>query len=341
VATPVVKSIGTATRDYSTIQAFEDAIPASIVATDETWTGETYNDSEFSAGTTFSGTTTDATHWITLTTATGESFIDDAGAASNPLKYDQSKGVGIKVTAAYTQAINISTQYVTLEKIQIWRTSAGGSNRVIIAGNNTTINNNILYQENTFEAVSLASSGSKIINSLIITKSTGGTGLELLSGAGAYNVTVASPSDVTNSGTGIVAVYANNIVKNCCSFGFNTDYSASGWDTTNSSYNASDSTGNPGGNSQDSLTYANQFENTTSASHDFRLKAGSDLEGNGTRDATNTGDLDIIGQARSTTTPDIGCWEYQAAAGAISNLAGSGGLAGQGSLIVGPGGLAG
>ena len=94
-------SIGTTGRDYSTLQAWEDACPANLVTDGNIWRGECYNDSEFSSsGTlvTIAGITTDATHYVELTTATGHSFQDHADVRTNALKYNQSNGVGLKTT---------------------------------------------------------------------------------------------------------------------------------------------------------------------------------------------------------------------------------------------------
>ena len=114
-----------------------------------------------------------------------------------------------------------------------------------------------------------------------------------------------------SGGTGFVQVYGTSNAKNCASFGYDTAWDASGWSGDPSSgWNASDEADPPGDNDQASKTYADQYEGITDASQDFRVKSGADLINNGTRDQTNTNDLDIIGQARSTSTPTIGCWEF-------------------------------
>jgi hypothetical protein len=59
-----------------------------------------------------------------------------------------------------------------------------------------------------------------------------------------------------------------------------------------------------------SKTFSNQFQSITSGSEDFRVKAGADLINAGVRDQTYTNDLDIVGTTRSTTTPNIGAWEF-------------------------------
>src|SRR5947209_3758092 len=101
--TVVTKSIGSAGgRDYSTIALFIAALPANLVTADQQWIGECYNDSEFAIGSAlaFSGITTDATRNIILRCASGQSFNDNAGKATNALRYNQTNGVGIRVTGA-------------------------------------------------------------------------------------------------------------------------------------------------------------------------------------------------------------------------------------------------
>ena len=51
--TTITKSIGSGGgRDYSTPQTWENAITIGMVAADEAWVGEAYNDSEFTAAST-------------------------------------------------------------------------------------------------------------------------------------------------------------------------------------------------------------------------------------------------------------------------------------------------
>jgi hypothetical protein len=305
--TAIVKSIGSAGgRDYATPQAFEDALPSNLVTADESWTGEMYNDSEFTSKTDFSGSTTDATRFVKLTTATGQSFRDHASAATNPLTYDQSKGVGISLSTGYDPTLGISIANITVENIQIKRTSSSGAAaRVINAENTNTkfVKNCIILGEQTnADSVRFGGSSSIISNFLVIHTHTSRDALQLHNSATALNVTAVSPSDVTATGIGIKSNYGSPIAKNCASFGFNTDFDST-WNSS-SNYNASDGTGSPGANSVDSLTFADQFEVVTTSGMDFRAKSGNNLQA-GVADLT----LDIIGQTRADP-PTIGAWEF-------------------------------
>tara|TARA_R110000744_G_scaffold61874_1_gene127875 strand:+ start:2607 stop:4406 length:1800 start_codon:yes stop_codon:yes gene_type:complete len=315
MATAITKTIGSTGRQYANMQLFEDALPANLVTSDETWTGECYNDSEFTSAVIFSGSTTDATRFVTLTTATdegGQSFLDHADAATNPLNYDQSKGVGLHLSTGYDACIKNSVPYLVVENLQLRRTnSSAAAARVIEAQTNIVqnFNNCIMVGEQTGkESVRLGGSSSTISNCLVIHHHTAKDGIQLHFSANAINCTSVSPSDVTSSGVGIGSNYASPIAKNCASFGFGTDFD-SGW-AAGADYNASDSTGSPGANSVDSLTYADQFENTTAASGDFRAKTGHGFQV-GIADLS----LDIVGQTRADP-PTIGAWEFVEAAAA-------------------------
>src|SRR5262249_25313543 len=97
----VTKTIGTSGRDYSTVQAWEDALPANLVTDGNSQVGQCFNDSEFTVAgdiLTISGETTDASHTITITTGSGQSFRDNAGVQTNALLYNVSNGVGLRAT---------------------------------------------------------------------------------------------------------------------------------------------------------------------------------------------------------------------------------------------------
>jgi hypothetical protein len=124
----------------------------------------------------------------------------------------------------------------------------------------------------------------------------------------ALNCVAVVPAAITNSGgTGFVADSGSPTTVNCASFGYATDFSASGWDA-NSNYNASDGTNGPGANSVDSLTFASQY---TDDDTDFTLLSTSGLVRAGNRDATQ-GPQDALGFWRAINC-DIGFEEFQPA----------------------------
>lgn len=312
-------TIGTTGRDYSTLQAWEDALPAT---TTSGYIGECYNDSQFTAGVTIDGHTTGAADFITLRAATGQSFSDNASVQTNALRYNQSNGVGITIADGYATTITAVDNYVTVDKLQVRNTGTAHSGGGVIYFNNVTNglvsncitegpcgNNSIIRMEST-DASSLIKQCLVILNDPNPTSGRGS--VYLFTGAQIYNSTIVAPSDL--SPTGALAVqnsYGTGIVTNCAIFGFNTLSSGTFTFTTCATDLASPPAGVTG-----SLTYANQFQNTAEATADFRLKTGADCLDTGTTDTTN-GTPDIAGTARpSGSAYDIGCWELVAAGGA-------------------------
>lgn len=323
----VTKTIGTTGRDYSTLQAWEDALPANLVTDGNYQVGQCFNDSEFS-GTgvqlTISGQTTDATHTITLTTGTGQSFRDHASVQTNALRYNQSNGVGIRRTDNYNEAVSVATNYVTLSGLQI---SGDANTRAVSTTDNVTTNTIIEFcilesirvgTDGNGATLKLNDSTSVIRNCLVTSRTdSSGSGINLNYGASAYNVTVAKPSDKTAAVQAFLRSYGTPLVKNCSGFGF-TDFTNADAQFSGSSANncTSDATA-PGTSNQVSKTYANQFVTTTDSARDFRLKTGADCADNGVTDTTH-GPIDIAKTSRpSGSAYDIGCWELVVAAGDV------------------------
>lgn len=307
--TIVVSSIGTTGRDYSTLQAWEDACPANLVTADQVWKGECYNDSEFTAALTISGITTDATRYVWLTAAAGQSFQDHADVRTNPLYYDQSKGVGIKVSSS--TVISNSVNYTVISRLQVWL-SSGFLNRTIdMAGSNCIAKDCIFvssYAYSVFYFGAVASN--KAINCAFISLH---SGTQTPCNSGTYiNCTNVRPSGYTAGGTAFARGYGLS-VQNSAVFGFTTFRSGTGSSYYTGSYNGSDCSADAQDtNSTGGLTFSACFESTT---NDFRLKSGSPLIDAGNTDATNAPN-DITGTARDATTDgDVGAWEYSAGGG--------------------------
>jgi|GEM_PF-2844971 len=307
--TIVTSSIGTNSRDYSTIQAWEDACPSNLVSEDKVWKGECYNDSEFTGGVQIGGQTTDATRYVWLTAADGESFIDHADAAPNPLTYDQSKGVGISANPTEVPLIDVYTSNTRIDRLQIKRSGWQFGHPPVRLRTGSFIKQCLI--ENSASAPSggytlYLDEGSKAENCCAIARTSNQHGIGLFFSSIADSCTVVCDSAAGESGgTGINDVHGNATAKNCAVFGFATP--SAGSFNASSGYNATDkASGLPGSNNLYNLTASNQFVNT---SNDFRVKAGADLIDAGGTSLTT----DIIGQTRSA--PDIGAWEYVASGG--------------------------
>ncbi len=280
--TTVTKSIGTATRDYSTLQSWEDASPADLTTADQIWRGECYNDSEFTAGVLISGITTDSTRYVELTTATGQSFRDHANKRTNALAYNQSYGVGVRASAS-SHLVQNSVNYTKISKLQMKQESSlnyyalGNANNTIV-GTEFFYNIAVSGPSNTYRAVALQNG--IIYECLVVNEGAGGIGISIDSTGEVHSCTVVVPSPVAGSGTGIsVATGSAAIARNCAVYGWGSGTAFTSGGFSNSDYNSTNDTAAPGSNSQTSKTYANQFENSAS---DWRAKAGADLLNSGT-----------------------------------------------------------
>jgi hypothetical protein len=320
-ATTVVKSIGTTGRDYSTLQAWEDDCPASLTAVDQIWQGECYNDSEFTAAVTISGVTVDATRYVVLKCAAGQSFQDHADVRTNPLRYDQSKGVGIKCTTSYATIVYANQAYTRVLGLQI---DDGGAGNGVGLRLNTTgcIGKDCLLSKIGANATPLLylNGGGMAVNCVV----TPGGGLAVFmndSGCKTLGCTLVTPSDITPNGTNGYAFqgnyHSNSVVQSCAIFNFTGVASGGGsFDTTNSKYNATNlASGLPGttGNQHSvSWSQTTPFVDADKDSLDLRAIAATALEAGGFLDSTNAPN-DISKTARAAS-PTIGAWELATSA---------------------------
>jgi hypothetical protein len=318
--TTTVKSIGSGGgRDYSTIQAWEDACPANLVTADEVWRGECYNDSEFSSASsiTISGTTTDATRYLWLTTATGQSFRDHADKATNPLRYDQAKGVGIKCTGTYTSAIAITQAYLRISGLQVTSSASSTYGAAISYSGTGSDSNGLIVEDCILESFTFhgyQGTGQIIRNSLLVVRD--GSNIDTLFYArfgslSLYNCTlVATETAVTKAFAGSSTI---TLLKNVAVFGDGLTTMVSGPTLTTATTCMTNLASPPTGFS--TVTFADQFEVVTDATRDFRVKAGADLIDGGTTETTHAA-ADIIGTARpSGSAYDVGAFELQAGGG--------------------------
>jgi hypothetical protein len=230
--TIVTSSIGTSSRDYSTLQAWEDAAPADLVAVDQIWRGECYNDSEFTvAGTvlTLSGSTSDATRYKHLTTAAGQSFRDNASVQTNALRYNASNGVGIRHTGGYIPAIVMAEDYSRISRLQVQCNS----------NNSFTVDNNNATNDQYIDGCIIESANTTVVrwrkgmitNSLIIMRNS--TAASAVNGpynsaVQIINCTIVRPSDFTLGGGAIGMQNSGNTLKNVACFGFTDEVNSSG-----------------------------------------------------------------------------------------------------------------
>lgn len=322
MTTTIIKSIGANGRDYSTIQAWVNALPANLIAADQQWIGQCYNDAEFNIATSpiyFNGLTGDATRNVILTTAPGHAFRDRSDVQSAPLRYDASRGVAVTSSALSNPIIQTNGGFVTISNIQFRSTAASGSTNGYVQGttNGVVTVENCLFDlglQASTNAILLRNAGSVIRNTAIIIRTTTGNGVSLGAGTAMINCTLVRASDVAPAGTAITVTGGTATIKNCGLFGFTTAFAGPG--TANADgHNATDQASAPGSTGNlVGLAPAFQFLQAAYASgaYDLRLRSGSALIDAGIADATNAAS-DIAGTARPQNAgTDIGAWEYTA-----------------------------
>lgn len=321
--TTVTKSIGTSSRDYSTLQSWEDACPANLVTDDKIWKGECYNDSEFSGAApllVISGQTVDSTRYVWLTTAAGQSFRDNANVQTNALRYNQSNGVGIKGTTNRDKTIDVQSQYTLIENLQLINTATGyaGGWAISLSTSNITVQNCILEDVDSayggYVVNMGAQSGCKLINCLIKahaqSNNANGQGVIGFKFGEILNCTIVRTGTISAGAAMTGGSYDSGMgtATNCAVFGFTTFRSG----TLGTFVNCMTDLASAPSGVTTSKTYSSQFENITHGTHDYRVKSGADLIDAGTTDSRAS--PDIAGTTRpSGSAYDIGAWEYVSA----------------------------
>lgn len=297
--TTVTSVIGTG-GDYTTIQTWEDACPADLVAADQVWLGECKNQT-FTEAVTIGGQTTDATRYLELKCQSGASFKDHADVRTNALRYNTANGMALTGNVPLT----IATNYTRVNGLQAANNSGYGRTVDISAGvTNCLVTQSILKDGTGAFFTTLSRSATNVFaNCLIECPSASNHGAN---SQGQWRNCTIICSTGSSTGTGFDSGYSNGMALNCAVFAFGTAYN--GTAAGGSGYNASDSASTFGSNNQSSLTTADQFE---SATNDFRAKSTGALPNNGTPDSTYAS-VDISGTTRSASTPTIGCWEVTA-----------------------------
>jgi len=295
--------------DYTSLNAALSALPASLVSSDEQWNitiGESaagVYEWTISVDNIFGGKTTDATRYVSLSAQTGKSFKDNAGKLTNALRYNGANGIALNIGSGNYVVL---PNYTRISGLQI----KGGFQ--IDFGGNHKLNDCIVSRQGSSSAAQ--NQDSIWTNSVWITDTNSpfldtGNGNRTREFHNCHFWAYAPGA----SSYWAINDYGNFLLKNCTLFGFVGVVSAGAPGSfTGSANNATNLSSVPAGFSGTllNLTASSQFENVTAGSEDFRVKTGSSLINAGVRDQTYTNDLDIVGSARSITTPTIGAWEF-------------------------------
>lgn len=294
-ATVVTNRIGTA-QTYTSIDTWEAAKPANLVSSDQIWRGELLNQSFNTgvSGATIAGSTTDATHYCELTSASGAS-ICDAVSAGGGLTFNASGSYArLTNTTSSVTVLTLTENYSRVSRLQLGTT---GSSGIGIATTGTGCLLDRVVVSSTSGPAGDFATGAKILTSLFIV-TTATNGINATGSVKFLHNTIYRSG--TLGGTGIAFVTFTGIVRNCAIFNFSSDIFSPGSGTiqTNATDSSSPSTGFTG-----SLTFSNCFLSTS----DFRLKPSSPLMSVGTFDSEGT--FDFGGYARMSDSPSIGAWQ--------------------------------
>jgi len=347
-AATLTKTIGTTSRDYSTIQLWEDdlddgtsaANDATAYSSGDDAVGEVYNDSVFDESVTLNGGGTVGLNSITLTAPSSERHDGTAG-----------NGARIVRTASgdlFTFANDIVKK---IEFIEIDKNGNGNSAILMTGAQNTTISKMIIHD------AAGASGGTSPVG--IIYGGTGGNpgGTQFILNNFIYDIhatggSSVSASGLTRTGTNVnidilnntilhiesdstsgpsigmleggTSVIRNNVVADCASgssSGSEVCYSGT-WNTSQT--NASDDSTAPDPIAAEPVIAGDEFVSTTGGSEDLHLKSGAESIDAGTDLGTSPSDIEIDINNRDRDALgdvwDLGAHEFVAAAIVTSTI---------------------
>lgn len=299
------------TGNFTTLQSWEDACPANLTTAQQIWRGEVQNQEFVGTGNmlTISGTTTNATYYIELTTAAGAGFKDHASKATNPYRYNASVGAAIRMTGDYAVAVLVDQPYTRISGIQLAGSSTTVNAGVVLQVSGTSINcdiNGVIVEGfSNDRPVKFGGAGNVLRNSLVVQRRPSAAAfiMEMANGSQAYNCTLVATGAKVNAG--LITQYAAGVLKNCYVGNVTAPRDAGTAPTMTTNFSDTAATGFAVAPFSTAT-----FVSVTDGSHDFRLAAGSTLIDAGTADATYSA-ADALGTTRSGTT-DVGAVEYAA-----------------------------
>lgn len=309
-------TIGTASRNYSTITAWKAAFATGG------WIGECYNDTEFTGETfpiTFSMASS-VTDFVTLRCATGQAFKDNANVQTNALKYTAANGVAVKSATNYAVVVDVRSDYVTIQNIQFKCTAVTSGTYGLVQSTNSVphsvYDGCLLDMDYCHTSKPLfAGKGGLFKNCMGIARQVAIAAANegfaddytacTFANCAAVRTSQNAPAGTAIGGTSGATVTLNN----CAWFGFSSEKIG----PVAGQNNCSDLAISFGTGNQQSKSFALQYVATASAGSDFRVKSGADLIDNGFTDTTDIpAAIDIVGTSRPQGSAwDIGCWEYK------------------------------
>jgi hypothetical protein len=305
------KTVGLTGRDYSTFAAYATYVNALTFSANEIC--EVYNDGGAVADTTAVtiGGYTPAGFTLTIRAASGQGFADNANRLTNALRYNASNGAALTNSIYGADGYYFSGANITVTGLQ-FQTTTGGASSVVRGANSAVLNRCIFSKDNGGGYVVVQGATPLTINDSLLMHKGSGRGLSISANFVANSCTIA------NSGTGDVGIHDNYsdspVVKNTLVYGFTTDFdTAAGSGTTNNATSKASFGSTGWGTSGQVSVSTSDIESATSGSEDWRIKSGSTkLPALGV--ASVGSGFDVVGKARSGSSPSIGAWESAAAA---------------------------
>lgn len=328
----VTKSIGTNSRDYSTITLWEaDLDEVAIYSSGDDAVGECYNDSAFDESVTINGGATVGLATVKLTAAGNEEHDGTAGTGveiSGTVVLGTSLDYTVELLEVKNQSeyvVDLSYQQDNIAKRLLVHGTGGffGGVNGIRSAHGGTIMNSIVYNiESTrdFSAVAgisitsntTLSHPAKCLNCTVFNASNSADGI-ISSANGIITGVIGEDSGMT---------LKNVVVMDTSGKTFN-DFSVTPGSTRN--HNLSSDATASGTGSLINKTSANQFVSTVTDSEDLHLKSGADAIDAGIDLGTTPTDvnLDIDGEDRTGEVWDIGADQVEIAL-AMETIDGSG-----------------
>ena len=331
----ITKTIGTDSRDYSTMTAWEaDLDDVSIYSASDDAVGEVYPDSVYDESLTINGGSTVGLNSIKLTVPVSEKH--NGKASSGPRIVNSTITIGFIILM--DSSVDTTVEWLEVTSSSSFSDSAmcGGISGGTTAGDHAYQRNvrncivhDLIASSGDLNGLHFGGSDSALLNNLVYDIVNNQTGSDDCTGIYAYKAGLTSLVEcynntaylVTNNGgtgrawgiyfgTGTGGAEKNNISMGTggTTSGNKNDFDGT---TANSDYNMSEDSTAAGANSLTGKTISSQFVNTADGSEDLHLLAGSDALEAGVDLGTTPANvnIDIDGRNRdylATTVWDIG-----------------------------------
>lgn len=331
--TDIINSIGATGRDYSTIAAWESASPVTgssatgqgLVAADERWIGEMYDDASpsFTENITITGATTDSTRYRILRAAAGEAYdhVTDTGVIIRPANEFGTHSVDTAENAVHLgwpgRGFCVKGKSVADERGgKVDFRSPSGRLDSIVARNACLGTNGCFYCD--------FPGANAIWRNLVVIDCDLTNALRVDFGVKVLNCSGFDTGAFNKTSRTTAAIFINCVNLSPKSGSCFVSDGGSAWGTGTNNNCSSDLTA-PGTNAIHSATAANNYVSTTAGSEDLHVKdAAADIYEAGATDTDAGADLDGTSRPQNTAY-EIGAFEFVASGNTYDDT-GAGGV---------------